>query len=107
MLRAQQQTDHRTPFWPNWFANEAHACLVREPVRLARITFYTRANNIFPGRLAAVVTRDDMVEIQLLARESLSAVLTLVLVALENVIARELQFLARQLVEKRQQNHPR
>ena len=48
-----------------------------------------------------------MVEIELLARQRLRAILAGVPVALEDVVARELELLAGQLVEKRQQDHAR
>ena len=48
-----------------------------------------------------------MVEVQLLAGENMATILALVVVALEDVVARQLQLLAGQLVEKRQQDDAR
>ena len=46
-----------------------------------------------------------MVKIQVLALENLPAILTGLLVALEDIVARQLQLLAGQPVEMRQQDH--
>lgn len=58
---------------------------------------------VFPAR----VTWNHVVEIELLPRQNPRAILTRVLVAVEDVAPRQFQFLARQLVEKREQNHAR
>ena len=47
-----------------------------------------------------------MIEIELLPFENLAAILALIFVASEYVVARELDFPARQFVEKRQQYDP-
>jgi len=48
-----------------------------------------------------------VVEIQLFTLKGLAAILAQVFVALENIAARQLELLARQLVEERQENDPR
>ena len=48
-----------------------------------------------------------MVEVELFAGQRPRAILAGILVALENVVARQLQLLARQLVEEGEQNHAR
>ena len=81
--------------------------LVREAVGLLGVTLDAGADDVLPGGLAAVVARDHVVEIELLARQHPGAVLARALVPLKDVVARELQLLARQPVEKRQQDDAR
>ena len=77
-----------------------HVRLVREPIAFARIARDAGANDVFPRREAAFVARQDVIEIQLLALEHFSAVLTGVVVALEDVVPGKLHFLLRQPIEK-------
>jgi len=49
---------------------------VGKAIGFARIAHDARAHDVFPGRLAAAIARDDMVEIEFLAREPRAAILT-------------------------------
>ena len=81
--------------------------VMRQPIGLPRIAFNARTNDILPRRLTACITRDHMVKIELLARQDPRTVLTGILIPIENVPARQLQFLAREFIEKCQQYHSR
>src|SRR5579862_8972191 len=67
VLGPEHHRDDRPPFRPGRLADQAHAGLVGQAVRLARIAPHARADDVLPGRLPAVVARDDMVEVELLA----------------------------------------
>ena len=68
-------------------AYERHAGLVRGPAAFAMIALVARAHDIFPNRRPALGARHDVVEIKLLARQALAAVLAGAFVAGVNVIA--------------------
>src|SRR3954471_18463603 len=104
MARAKNETNHRSPLRLHRFTNESHARFMRQPIRLTRVTLDARTDNVLPGRLSSVMAWNDVIKVQLFARENLGAVLALVLVAFEHVIPRQLQFFTRQLVEESKQN---
>ncbi len=79
---------------------QAHACLPWGPVAFACVTLDARADNIFPGGGALTVTWDDVVQIQFLAVQDPPAILALVLVAFEDVVAGEFDLLAGKPVEE-------
>ena len=95
------------PLRPLRFSNQMHARLNRCAVGLARVAPDAGADNVFPGRGAAVVAWDDVVEIEIAAVEVLAAILAGVAVALEDVMPGEFDFLVREPIEEQQQNHPR
>jgi len=95
-----------TPLRPLRFADKMHVGVLREPIAFACIARDARANHIFPCRRSTSFARHDMIEIQLVALESLATILTGVLVALEDVVTREFHFLFRETIEKEQHNHP-
>jgi hypothetical protein len=108
MLRSSKRDLHkRPPLWPLRFANQAHVCFTRKPVPLARITGDAGANHVFPYSRPAAIARHDVIEIEFAAVELVAAVLTGVLVALENIVARKFYFLFRQPIEHEQHNHTR
>jgi hypothetical protein len=72
---------------------------------LARVAGDAGADDVFPRRLPARITWNHVIEIELLPGQNPRAILARVLVAVEDVTPRQFQFLARQLVEKREQNH--
>jgi hypothetical protein len=67
--------------------------LVREAVALTRVARDAGADHVFPGRQATFVARQDVIEIQLLALESFSAVLAGIVVAFKDVVPGEFHFL--------------
>lgn len=98
-----------TPPRPLWFLNEVHAGLMRQAVALLRVAGDAGANDVLPSRLPPAVAWQNVVEIEHLPLQSLAAVLTSVLVALEDVVAGELHLLLRKPLEKQQNNdawHP-
>ena len=97
----------RAPLRSLRLANQTHVRFLREPVAFACVTLNTRANHIFPRRHSAAITRHDMIEIQITSLKNLSAILTDIFVALENIVARKLHFLFRETVEKEQHDHAR
>ena len=80
---------------------------MREPVALARIARDARADDVLPRGQPAFVARDDVIEIQVLPVEMLAAILAGILVALEDVVPRELHLLPRHPVEQHQHDDAR
>ena len=88
-------------------SNQRHVRFLRQPVALAGITWNARANDIFPRRGAATIAWNHVIEIQIGAIEEVAAILTGVLVPLENVVPRKLHFLFRQAIKKEKNDHAR
>ena len=108
MLRRRKCDMHkRAPLRSLRLASQTHVRFLREPVAFARVTLNARANHIFPCRRSASIARHDMIEIQLIALKNLATIRTGVLVALEDVVTRELHFLFRETIEKEQHDHAR
>ena len=105
ILSAEVDLDKWTPLRPLRFADEMHVCFKRRAVGLLRIALNAGAHNILPSRRAAAVSRDHMVEIQVLPFKDLPAILAGVLVAFEDVVARELHFFLRHAIEQHQHDH--
>lgn len=104
MVHAKIDLHEGTPLGPPRFANEVHARFLRRVVRLASIAGDAGADNVLPSRRAAAIAGDDMVEIQIFAIKDLAAILAGVVVPLENIMTRELDFFLRQPVEHHQQD---
>src|SRR6266496_2396860 len=97
MLRCRKSDLNKwTPLGPLRFADKMHVRFLRQPVAFACIARDARANHIFPGRRSTSFARHDMIEIQLVSFKDFTAILTRVLVALEDVVTRELHFLFRE-----------
>ena len=77
-----------------------HVCFLWKPIAFARITGDARADDVLPCRRPSPITRHHVIEIQFAALKNLAAILAGVLVALENIVARELHFLFRETIEK-------
>jgi len=107
LWRRKGDVQERAPLRALWFANKTHARFLRQPVAFARVTWNARANDVFPRRCPAAIARHDMIEIQIVAIENVAAVLTSVLVTLENVVTGELNLLLWQPIEKEQHDHAR
>jgi len=107
LLEAEADLHERTPLGPFRLADEMKTGLLRRAVGLARVALDAGADDVFPSRRAAAIARDDVVQIQILAVEHAPAVLAGVLVALKNVVARELDLLFRQPVVGEQQDDAR
>lgn len=107
VIEAQIDLDEGPPLGPAWFADEVHADFLRGVVRLAGIASDAGADDVFPGGRAAAVAGNDVVKIQVLAIKRLAAILAGVVIALENVVPGELDFLLGQAVKDSQQNDSR
>src|SRR5262249_55815289 len=107
LRRAECYVQERSPLRPLRFANQSHLGFVRTPIAVASVARDARADNIFPGCIAAAIPRQHMIEIQIVAIESLAAVLPRVLVALENVMACKFHFLLWKPIEKQEHDHAR
>jgi hypothetical protein len=105
--RSKGDLDKRPPLWSLRFADQAHVCLTREPVALARIARDAGANHVFPSRRPAPVARHDMIQIKVTPIEEFATVLAGVLVALKYVVSGEFHFLLRKPIEHKQHDHPR
>ena len=81
------------PFRPLWPADKRHVRFLRQPVALSRVTANAGANHILPSSRSATITRHHVIEVQLVAIESLTAVLARILITLENVVPRKLYLL--------------
>ena len=100
LLAAERNVDKRSPFRTLRFANERHMRLVRKPITFARITRDARTNDVLPRREATLIPWQNVIEIQLLALEHFSAVLTGVVVAFKDIVPGKLHFLLRQPIKK-------
>lgn len=107
LLTTKSDMQKRPPLRPARFADELHLRLVREAVAFARVTGNAGADDIFPCREAAFIARKDVVEIQFAALKNLTAILTGVVIALEDIVPGELYFLLRQPVEQEEHDHAR
>src|SRR5947208_5721907 len=108
VLRRRKSNMHKwTPLGPLRFADKMHVRFLRQSIAFACIARDARANHIFPCRRSTSFARDDMIEIQIVALKNLATILTGVLVALEDVVTRELHFLFRETIEKEQHDHAR
>ena len=79
----------RCPLRLNRPSHERHIGLVRRPTTLAAVTIMTGTNDILPHRHTTLGARQNMVEIQLVPRQSPAAVLTGTFIPSVNVVAAE------------------
>ena len=98
LVQREVNLHERSPLWPLGLADQTHASLLRRTVCLAGVALDARAHNVLPRRRTAPVARDDVVQVQVVAVAGLATVLAGVLVALENVMPREYDFLFRHMV---------
>lgn len=104
LVQSQIDLNERTPLGPLGLANEMHARLLRRVVGFAGVAGDAGADNVLPCGGTAAVAGNDVIEIQILAVESLAAVLAHVVIALENIMPGELDFLFGEAVEHDEQN---
>ena len=104
---AERDVDEWSPLRAFRFSDEMHAGLRRRAIGFSCVAPNARTDNVFPGRGAAMIARDDVVEIEIAPVEVLGAVLTGVAVALEDIVPGEFHFLVRQPVEEQQQDYAR
>ena len=104
LVQGEIDLHKRTPLGSLGFANQMHAGFLRRVIGLERIAFDTGTNDVFPCRWSAPITRDDVVQIQVFAVKRMAAILTHVLIPLEDIVACKLDFLLREMVINHQQN---
>ena len=85
---------------------QRHPRFLRSPSPFANVALEAGAHDIFPRHLSATTAGNDVVERQMRLSESLSAILTFVFVAQENVPAVELHDVTRHAVVVDQTNDP-
>src|ERR1700761_1475029 len=102
---AELEMEHGPPLGPARLVQELEARLGRRAVALAAVARDAGADNVFPRGLTAAVARDDVVEVEILPVELLAAVLAGVVVALKDVVPRELDLLLRHAVEEEQEDY--
>src|SRR5436190_6428 len=90
LVHAEVDLHEWPPLRPLRLPDQVDARFLRCAIRLARIALDTGADNVFPGGRATAVARNDVIQIQVFAIESMATVLTHVFVAFENVMTREL-----------------
>lgn len=105
--RGDRDVDKGSPLGSLRFANQSHAGLCRGAVGFPRVAWNARAHDVFPGGGPAAIARNHVVEVKVFAIEPLAAVLTSVVVALENIVPREFDLLMRKPVEEQQQDDAR
>ena len=96
--------EHRSPLRSLRLVQELEPGLGRRAIALAAVARHAGANDVFPRRLAAAITRDDVVEIEVLAIKFVATILAGVVIALEDVMPRKLHFLLRHAIEEKQQD---
>ena len=103
-LQGKIDLHERTPLGPLGFTNEPHASFLWRAVGLERVAFDAGADNIFPNRRAAPVTRSDMIQVQIFTVKNFAAVLADIFVAFKNVVACELDLFFWQPIIDEQQD---
>ena len=107
LVEAEADLHEGPPFGPLGFADEIEPGLGGGAVGLVGVALDARADDVFPSGGAAAVARNDVVEVQILAVEHFAAVLAGVFVALEDIVARELDLFLGQPVVGQQQDDAR
>ena len=106
-LETEVDLDERPPSWPLWLPYEMHSGFLGGAIGFARVALNARADNVFPCCRPSAIARNNMVKVQVFPIKHTPAVLAGVLVALENVVARELDLFLWQAIEHEQENHLR
>lgn len=107
LMEAKVDLHEGTPLRSAGFANEMHAHFLRGVIGFEGVAGNAGANDVFPRGRPAAVARDDVVQVQILAIQSLAAVLAGAVVTLENVVPGELDLLFGKAVEDDQKDDAR
>ena len=107
MLEAEIDLHEWPPLRPLRLPDQMHPGLVWSSVRLDRITPDTGTDNVLPSGRSATVARDHVVQVQVFAIKLVAAILARVLISLEDVVSRELDFFLGLTIEEHQQNDAR
>jgi hypothetical protein len=95
-----------TPLGSLGFAHQMHPTFRWRMICFAGVAGDAGAHNVFPSRRPAAITRDYVVKIEVFSIENFAAILTGVVVPLENIVPGEFDFLFGKPVEHDQQDHP-
>ncbi len=106
-LKAEHFGRERSPFGTPGGTDEFHTGLFRSASAFSSITAVTRANNIAPGRDAALRARQHVVEVEFGAGQTPTAVLTGIIVTREDIEAREAHVTLGDPLVGDQQKNPR
>ena len=68
---------------------------MRQPVGFERVTLDARTDDILPSRFTTAIPRNHVIEVKVLTLKYLPAVLALILISIEYVVAGQLNFPAR------------
>ncbi len=97
----------RAPARALGLTEEAHTGLGRRAIAFASVARDAGADDIFPAHLATAVTGHHMIEVQHLSGEDLAAILTSVLVAVENIIPSKFDLFFRKTIIEEKHDHTR
>ena len=97
----------RAPFRALGFADEMHARFLRSAIRFESVALDTRTNNVLPSGRSSAIPGQHMIQIQILSVARFAAVLAGVLIALENIVARELHLFLGDVIVDQQQYYTR
>src|ERR1051326_3835077 len=95
LRRRKGHMQKRAPLRSLRFADQRHLRFLRQTISLSGVTRNAGADDVFPCGHPAAVTRDDMVEIEVVAVKSFSAVLADVFVPLEPIVSADFHFFFR------------
>ena len=107
VAHAQVYLHEGAPLGTFRFADQVQAGFLRGAVGFPGVTLDAGANDVFPRGRAAAVARDDVIEIQVAAIKDFRAILTGIVIALEDVVARELHLFFRHAIEEAKQDDAR
>ena len=105
-VQAEVNLNEGTPFRTFRLADQMQASFLRSSIRFLGIARDAGTDNILPSRWTTVIAGNHVVKIQILAIKNASAILTSVLVALENIMPGKFNFLFRKTIKDDQQDNP-
>src|SRR5881396_1317087 len=100
VLKAEVDLDERAPLRSLWFADQMHARLGGRAVGLARIATDTGANDVLPRRRPSSVSRNHVVQVEIVPVKHFTAILASVPISLEDVVPGELDLLLGQAIKE-------
>jgi len=105
--RWKSDVQERPPLRPFRFSDQSHVSFSRQAITFPGIARDTGTNDVFPRRSPSAIAWNYVVQVQIVSIEQMAAILTGVLVALENIVPGEFHFFFRQPIEHQKHDHPR
>jgi len=102
MMPGERDIHEWPPFGTFRLADELHARLMRKAVAFFGVTRNAGADNVFPGRLPPAVTRENVIQIEIIALKNQPAVLTGIPVPFEDIMPREFDLFFWQTLKEQQ-----